>query len=586
MSRAENKKQKSHNLRKVLPIYAENKKKLISICVLILLDGIIGVFIPIFSANILSNIAISEFKLAINLAFIFFILNTFRAILNSITDMIYVRMNTTVMHKLTDRLVRSVNQTKMEKIESSKIGAITERLGSDIHTVSLSYLQIIDMVFEIITNVAFLLYIAYLNLLIFFVLLVYVVVLYLICVYKAKIWIRGRKEVKIQKDKARSSYIEQITGIRDVKLLNIKENITTYSNKLDKDTIAVELKYSDKRNIIRRFQMFVSSVFAFAFITLGIIFVNKNLLLLTGFLVIYSYYGKVEWLVQYISTLKENLAVGEVSATRIFEIIEEYPKEEYGNEEIEKFSGLIELKDVTFSYDKENNVLENVNMTFKPGEITAIVGKSGSGKSTILNLLAKLYDIDKGEILFDNKNIKDLTENSIRSNIGVVSQSPYIFNTTIRQNLLFVKPNATEKEIIDVLKKAQIYNYIKKLQDGIDSELGENGIKLSGGQKQRLAIARLLLKDSKVIVFDEATSALDNENQNKIVEVLESLRETRTIIIVAHRLSTIVGADKIYVIDEGKNIADGTHKKLMRACSEYKELYKLEEQDISGSENN
>ena len=150
---------------------------------------------------------------------------------------------------------------------------------------------------------------------------------------------------------------------------------------------------------------------------------------------------------------------------------------------------------------------------------------------------------------------------------------------------MFVKPDATDKEMISVLKQAQIYNDIKKLPLGIDSEIGENGIKLSGGQKQRLAIARLLLKDSKVIVFDEATSALDNENQHKIVEVLESLKETRTIIIVAHRLSTIVGADTIYMIEDGKNIAEGSHRSLMKLCKSYKELYELEEKSSKNIEN-
>ena len=580
MTQKVNKNKKAHNLRKVLPIYVENKSKVILACVFIIFTGVLGVFVPIISANILSNIADSKFELAVNLAFLFLAVNIFKMIFNGLTDFLYVRINANVVHKLTDRLVRAVTQTKMSKLESVKIGSITERLGMDIYTISASYLRVIEMVFEIITNVAFLAYIAYLNLWLFLILLAYVILLYLICAYKARLWIRGRKQVKALKDKARSSYIEQITGVRDVKLLNIKETITNHSNELDKKTIAVDLKFSDKRNMVRRLQMFVSSVFAVAFIVLGIVFVKKEFLLLTGYLVIYSYYGKVEGLVQYISSLKEQLADGEISATRIFEIIENYPKEEYGTEELDEFSGNVEMKNVTFSYDKNTNVLENINMTFKPNELTAIVGKSGSGKSTILSLLAKLYDIDNGEILFDGKDINELTEKAIHSNVGVVSQSPYIFNTTIRQNLLFIKPDATEKEMIDVLKQAQIYSDIKKLSSGIDSEIGENGIKLSGGQKQRLAIARLLLKDSKVIVFDEATSALDNENQNKIVEVLENFKETKTIIIVAHRLSTIVGADKIYVIEDGKNIAEGTHRSLMKSCKSYKELYELEEQSL------
>lgn len=574
-----NEKIKTHNMRKVLPLYAEDKTKIIWCCFFLIVTGVLGVITPIISANVLSHIAETKFQVAMKFAMMFFVFGFVRTIFNGLTEMLYVRINARVIHKLTDKLVRSVSQTKMSKLDSIKIGGITERLGMDIYTISNSYLQVIDMIFDIVTNIAFLMYIAYLNIYMFLILLVYVIILYFICSYKARVWIQGRKQVKALKDKAKSSYIEQITGVRDVKLLNIKNTITEYSNSLDKNTIATDIKFSDKRNLIRRFQMFVTTSFSVLFIALGIIFVEKNWLLLTGFLIIYSYYGRVEGLVQYISSLKEHLADGEISATRVFDIIENYEKEEYGTDELENFSGLVELKDIGFSYDKETRVLDNINMIFEPQKVTAIVGKSGSGKSTILSLLAKLYDNESGEILFDGKNIKTLTENSIRSNIGVVSQSPYIFNTTIRQNLLFVKPDASEKELIEVLKQAQIYDDIKKLPNKLDSEIGENGVKLSGGQKQRLAIARLLLKDSKVIVFDEATSALDNENQNKIVSVLDSLRESRTIIIVAHRLSTIVGADKIYVIEDGKNIADGTHKKLMRTCKSYKELYELEEQE-------
>ena len=387
-------------------------------------------------------------------------------------------------------------------------------------------------------------------------------------------------------DKARSSYYEQITGIRDVKLLNIKENITNHSNALNEKAIEFGLKFNNQRNILRRVQAAITAIFSSLFIGLGIVFVNKNMLLLTGFLVIYSYYGRVEWLVQYFSTMKENKAEGEISATRIFEVIEQYEKEEFGEDSLSNFSGNVELKDVEFSYVEDKKVLNKINMSFESGKMTAIVGKSGSGKTTILSVISKLYDIDGGTVLLDGVDIKTLNEQSIRSNIGVISQAPYIFNTTVRQNLLFVKPDATEKELVDVLKKAQIYDDIKKLENGLDSEIGENGIKLSGGQKQRVAIARLLLMDSKVIVFDEATSALDNSSQNKIVEMLEKFKEDKTIIIVAHRLSTIVGADKIYVIEDGKNIAEGTHKELMRSCKSYKELYELEEQsaDVSNIE--
>ena len=209
--------------------------------------------------------------------------------------------------------------------------------------------------------------------------------------------------------------------------------------------------------------------------------------------------------------------------------------------------------------------------------MTAIVGKSGSGKTTILNLISKLYDVADNSIFLDGHDINSLTEESIRSNIGEISQAPYIFNASIRENLFFSKPEATEEEMIKVLKDAQIYEDIEKMEKGIDTEIGENGVKVSGGQKQRIAIARLLLKENKVIVYDEATSALDNGSQNKIVQLLETLKKDKTIIIVAHRLSTIIGADKIYMLDGGKVLDSGTHKELMMNCEKYKELYELEE---------
>lgn len=571
-------KQKTHNLRKILPIYAENKGKVWLICVFIVITGTLGIASPIISANILSGLAESKFNLAITLAAVLVAINLVKIVFNGFTESLYVRVNARVQHSLTDKLIRAINQTKMSKLESVKIGAIAERLGTDVHTIGASYLQVIDMIFEIITNLAFFIYIAFLNIWIFLILLVYVIILYAICIYKARVWIQGVKKVKKVKDKARSSYYEQVTGVRDIKLLNAKENVTSYSNALDIDFVNMNTKFNDKRNVIRRVQQLVSAVFAALFIVLGIVFVKSEFLLLTGFLVIYSYYGRVEGLVQYISSLKENLAEGEIAASRVFEVIDGYEKEEYGTKNIEKFSGKIELKNIEFSYDGEIKVLNKINMEFLSGQMTAIVGPSGSGKTTILSIISKLYDISGGEILLDGENIKDLTENAIRSNIGVVSQSPYIFNTTIKQNLLFVKPDASDDEIIDVLKQAQIYGDIEKLENGIDSEIGENGIKLSGGQKQRIAIARLLLMNSKVIVFDEATSALDNANQKKIVDLLENMKADKTIIIVAHRLSTIVGADKIYVIENGKNVAEGTHRQLLKNNEVYRNLYLLEEE--------
>ncbi len=568
---------KTHNLRKVLPLYAKNKG-LFTITLLIMLStGVLGILSPIYSANALACLASSEFDLAIKNAIIMCSVGLGRVLLNAFEEYLYTKLNIKIRYQLTQIVIDSIGHTKMKKLDSTKLGVLAERIGTDINAISDAYLDMFDLVFSILTNLVFLVYIAFLNVYIFLILLGYVVILYVICTIKSRVWIRGRKITKKANEIARSAFFEQINAIRDVKLLDIKENVTQYSFEKLEQAQSTELSVSTKRNIIRRVQAALSIAFELVFLIIGIAFVRSDMMFVAGLLVIYAYYGRVEGLVSYISSFKEYHADGEIAATRVFEIVEDYEKEEFGTDELENFSGNIEMKNISFSYFEEQPVLKNLNMSFKPGEMTAIVGKSGSGKTTILSLISKLYDADDGEILLDGKNINTLTEKSIHSNVGEISQSPYIFNASIKQNLLFVKPDATDSELEKALADADILKDVKKMPNGIESEIGENGIKLSGGQKQRVAIARLLLSGSKVIVFDEATSSLDNASQEKIVKMLEKQKKNKTVIIVAHRLSTIVGADKIFVLDDGRIVSEGTHKELIENCKVYQELYLLEE---------
>ena len=572
---------KTKNMRKILPLYAKHKKLLVVMVIVLCFSGALGVLTPIFSANSLAMLAEGRFDEALKFAVLMCVTGLFRVIFNAFDELLYVKMDLRLEYDLTNMVIGSINRVKMKKLDETGIGVLAERMSSDVSKITDSYLHLLDICFSILTNVVFLGYIAFLNIYLFLILMGYVLILYVICTIKSRIWIRGRKITADVRDKSRTAYYEQINGIRDVKLLNIKENITNHSNSIFKKSLEIEENVSKKRNLIRRFQSIVTISFELIFLIIGIAFVNKELILLSGLLVVYMYYGRVEGLIGYLSSFKEHKAELEISATRVFEVIEDYEKEEFGEEALTDFSGSVEFKDVDFSYNENEPVLKNMNIKFESGKMTAIVGKSGSGKTTILSLISKLYDVCGGEILLDGKNINDLSESAIHSNIGEISQSPYIFNTSVKQNLLFVKPDATDDELVQVLKDAQIYEDIKKLKEGLNTEIGENGIKLSGGQRQRIAIARLLLMNSKVIVFDEATSALDNESQSKIVDMLEKFKNNKTIIIVAHRLSSIVNADEIYMIEDGSVIANGTHKWLMKNCKQYHELYKLEEQEAS-----
>ena len=198
------------------------------------------------------------------------------------------------------------------------------------------------------------------------------------------------------------------------------------------------------------------------------------------------------------------------------------------------------------------------------------------GKTTIFNLLCKMYPINSGEILIENENINELDEDSIRGNITIISQNPYIFNLSIRDNLKLVKENLTEEEMIDACKVAYLDEFIESLPNKYDTIVGEGGIVLSGGQKQRLAIARALIQKTKIILFDEATSSLDNETQAEIQKAINNLKDDYTILIIAHRLSTIIGADRILFLDDGKIEASGNHKYLLNNCPKYKDLYESE----------
>jgi len=239
-------------------------------------------------------------------------------------------------------------------------------------------------------------------------------------------------------------------------------------------------------------------------------------------------------------------------------------------------NGNVVFKNVQFSYNPERQILKNVNFELKSGNSIAIVGPSGSGKSTIINLIPRLYDVCGGEVTFDGIDVRKLDLEFLRRNIGIVSQETYLFNGTIRENLLYAKPDATEEELIEACKKANIYDFVQNQEQGLDTMVGNRGLKLSGGEKQRISIARILLKDPVLFIFDEATSALDSISEKKIQEAIDPIIHSRTSILIAHRLSTILAADEILVIKDGEIAERGTHTELLDDGGIYQELYETQ----------
>ena len=238
--------------------------------------------------------------------------------------------------------------------------------------------------------------------------------------------------------------------------------------------------------------------------------------------------------------------------------------------------GEVEFRNVGFYYDKERQILDDITFKLDSGKCIAIVGPSGSGKSTLVNLIPRLYDVTAGSVLFDGTDVRNLDLSYLREHIGIVSQETYLFNGTIRENLLYAKPDATEEELIEACRQANIYEFIEKQENGLDTVVGNRGLKLSGGEKQRISIARVLLKDPALMIFDEATSALDSISEQKIQDAIEPLISSRTSILIAHRLSTILAADEILVIKDGVISERGTHSDLVNRGGVYSELYKTQ----------
>ncbi|NLT08038.1 MAG: ABC transporter ATP-binding protein [Ruminococcus sp.] len=242
----------------------------------------------------------------------------------------------------------------------------------------------------------------------------------------------------------------------------------------------------------------------------------------------------------------------------------------------EPAQGRVEFRNVGFYYDKERQILDDVSFRLDSGKCIAVVGPSGSGKSTLVNLIPRLYDVTAGTVTFDGTDVRKIDLGYLRDNIGIVSQETYLFNGTIRDNLLYAKPDATEEELIEACKKANIYDFIQNQETGLDTVVGNRGLKLSGGEKQRISIARVLLKDPALMIFDEATSALDSISEQKIQDAIEPLIASRTSILIAHRLSTILAADEILVISNGGIAERGTHSELVAKGGVYTQLYETQ----------
>jgi ATP-binding cassette, subfamily B, putative efflux pump len=327
--------------------------------------------------------------------------------------------------------------------------------------------------------------------------------------------------------------------------------------------------------------LMISSVNVLSDMTPFIVAMVASLLVLDGQITVgsliafFAYVDKMRSPVAALVNAYPSITEGSVALQRIFDFlsIPQDIKEKDHPVHLKDFSHSIQFRNVSFSYEKDHTILHNLSFTLEKGKTYAFVGGSGGGKSTILQLLLRMYDTTSGEVLVDGINMKDYSLSSLRNQMGIVTQDNFLFSTSIKENIKLAKWDATDEEIIAAAKKAYAHDFISALPAGYDTEIGERGIKLSGGQKQRLALARVFLKNPSLIILDEATSALDNESEKLVQQSIEQFGKNQTVVMIAHRLSTILHADTIFVVKNGRIVESGKHQSLLRLNGYYKDLY-------------
>lgn len=479
------------------------------------------------------------------------------------------------MKKVSKALFSKVIDLPCKAYEAHSVGELVNRIQSDPDKIIALLGKLIKFISRLITVVLIIMFAISLSWILFVEVLIFIIVIFVIIKYFNPKIKRSQEDIKKSQDKNVKQINQSLTGIREVKVLGIKRII----NKIAFKNIDNLFKNEE---IIRATEMkcyhtMWALYILMEFIILGtcgyFFFLGK--IPFESLVMFEMYLYRIYDVIDSYSDFGINYNKVVVSINRISEIVDNklYEDEKFGNKVLKNAKGVIEFKDVYFAYDDGPLTLKGINLTINPGRKIAIVGRSGMGKSTIFNLLARFFDANKGTITIDGIDIKDITEDSLRTNISVIRQEPYLFNMSIKENFKLINDKITLKEIRKVCKKAYIDDYIMSLSDKYDTVIGEGGVNLSGGQKQRLAIARALAKNSKIILFDEATSALDNNSQSFIKQAIDELAKSHTVIIIAHRLTTIMDADEIIVIHRGKVADKGTHNYLIDNNELYRKLY-------------
>lgn len=574
-------KKKDDSFKLIFHYLKEDKVKMILLVILMICNYIPDLCCPIFIGKALEFLLLKKYALFVKYLVLYFSGYVIVYGVLLIPRMIlYNKLQMSFINKVCKDMYNKYQNLPAIAFEKAGVGELINRLSSDPDRVLDLLNQLVKMILKIIMALIIVIVSFKISIFIGIEITIFAIIMGIISSKYFPVIKSTQKEIKQESDKLIKRTTENLTGIREIKALGIKNNMINLINNDIDNYCNKSLKINRYESVYNGLNNIVYYVLQFIILlTCGYLFI-KGHIVYSVLMMVHTYIWRIDEVAETLSSFGVNYNKVKVSLSRIDEVVNNkiFKDEIYGDINLNNPKGNVTFKNVSFKYTKKENLtLDNLSLNIKTNQKTAIVGRSGNGKTTIFNLLLRYFDVTCGEVLIDGVDIKDLTEESLRKTISCVRQNPFLFNMSIFENFKIVKPDITLKEVKEVCKRAYIDEYIESLPKKYNTIIGEGGINLSGGQKQRLAIARTLLLNTKIILFDEATSALDNESQKYIKMSIDDLTKDHTIIIIAHRLSTIIDADEILVIENGKLESKGTHKELLKKSKVYKGLYENEE---------
>ncbi|NEU05135.1 ABC transporter ATP-binding protein [Clostridium senegalense] len=545
---------------------------------------LLGLISPYMYGLIISAIAKNEGKNIFKYISILIVTSCVQLVVSYFQLVQETYINSNIVKNLQNDMYKKIINFPIKAFDEIPIGEFISRLQNDCFTLTnIITGDFIGVIIDVLNGLIIGVIVFSINITLGIIVMVAFPISYYVFLYFGKKLKNKSRELKKIGDVYISNINQSFSGIREIRALGLKKyNLTQFNNITEKIKVKdIEMAKLNAKS--QNISLVINIGTSMAVIGIGSWFVLKNKLSLELFIAFIAYSKQFSAALMNVTRMNSKIQQGLASLERIFSLMDNfnYKIQKFGQVKLNTVEGNINFENVIFSYDDINTVIDNITFKTEPNKKLAIVGKSGSGKSTILSLILRLYDYDNGDIKIDGISIKELDENSITTNISIVRQEPFLFNMSIKENIKIGILNCTEDEIYNACKLAYIHDFIMSLPNQYDSIVGENGVNLSGGQKQRLAIARAIIKKSKILLFDEATSSLDNQSQQFIKKTIDVLSENRTIIIVAHRLSTIIDCDEIIVLSNGRVVGCGNHKQLINENIYYKKLYDDEIKNIN-----